>query len=157
MKEYPVLSSNDKVIMDLVWEDGEASTASILEKLEGCENWTRHVITSYSIHYTKLYDMVQHGINCMFSYKAGMKKENICLSTVPPSAAPLPCTKYDLPYAVALRDFFKGYRMRAQQNTKYITSSSREATVTHVLNMMISKLTSADIQSTITPDSYNFV
>ncbi|MBN2880248.1 MAG: cobalamin-dependent protein [Clostridia bacterium] len=96
--------------------------------------------------------MVQHGINCMFSYKAGMKKENICLSTVPPSAAPLPCTKYDLPYAVALRDFFKGYRMRAQQNTKYITSSSREATVTHVLNMMISKLTSADIQSTITPD-----
>jgi len=96
--------------------------------------------------------MVQHGINCMFSYKAGMKKENICLSTVPPSAAPLPCTKYDLPYAVALRDFFKGYKMRAQQNTKYITSSSREATVTHVLNMMISKLTSADIQSTITPD-----
>ncbi len=96
--------------------------------------------------------MVQHGINCMFSYKAGMKKENICLSTVPPSAAPLPCTKYDLPYAVALRDFFKEYKMRAQQNTKYITSSSREATVTHVLNMMISKLTSADIQSTITPD-----
>ncbi|MBQ1391603.1 MAG: cobalamin-dependent protein, partial [Firmicutes bacterium] len=31
-------------------------------------------------------------------------------------------------------------------------SSVREATVTHVLNMMISKLTSADIQSTITPD-----
>ncbi len=37
-------------------------------------------------------------------------------------------------------------------NTKYITSSSREATVTHVMNMMISKLTNADIQSTITPD-----
>jgi len=31
-------------------------------------------------------------------------------------------------------------------------SSTREATVTHVLNMLISKLTSADIQSTITPD-----
>ncbi len=42
--------------------------------------------------------------------------------------------------------------MRAQMNTKYITSSSREATVTHVMNMMISKLTNADIQSTITPD-----
>ncbi len=96
--------------------------------------------------------MVQHGINSLFSYKTGMKKENICLSTVPPSAAPVPCTKYDLPYAVALRDFFSEYKMRAQQNTKYITSSSREATVTHVLNMMISKLTSADIQSTITPD-----
>ncbi|KAB3527650.1 D-ornithine 4,5-aminomutase subunit OraE [Alkaliphilus serpentinus] len=96
--------------------------------------------------------IVQHGINAIFSHKVGMKKENICLSTVPPSAAPVPATKYDLPYAVALRGFFDEYRMRAQQNTKYITSSSREATVTHVLNMMISKLTSADIQSTITPD-----
>jgi len=37
-------------------------------------------------------------------------------------------------------------------NTKYMESSTREATVTHVMNLMISKLTSADIQSTITPD-----
>ncbi len=96
--------------------------------------------------------IVQHGINSIYSHLVGMKKGNICLSTVPPTAAPMPCTKYDLPYAVALRDFFSEYRMRAQQNTKYITSSAREATVTHVLNMMISKLTSADIQSTITPD-----
>ncbi|OPJ56790.1 D-ornithine 4,5-aminomutase subunit OraE [Alkalithermobacter paradoxus] len=96
--------------------------------------------------------MVQHAINSIFSYKVGMKKENICLSTVPPSASPVPCIKYDLPYAVALRDLFDEYKMRAQQNTKYITSSSREATVTHVMNMMISKLTRADIQSTITPD-----
>ncbi len=96
--------------------------------------------------------IVQHSINALFSEKAGMKKENICLSTVPPSAAPVPAFKYDLPYAVALRDFCSGYKMRAQQNTKYITSSSREATVTHVLNMLISKLTHADIQSTITPD-----
>jgi len=96
--------------------------------------------------------IVQHSINALFSEKAGMKKENICLSTVPPSAAPVPAFKYDLPYAVALRDFCSDYKMRAQQNTKYITSSSREASVTHVLNMMISKLTSADIQSTITPD-----
>ena len=42
--------------------------------------------------------------------------------------------------------------MRAQQNTKYMEASTREATVTHVLNLLISKLTSADIQSTITPD-----
>lgn len=96
--------------------------------------------------------MVQHGINSIFSHKVGMPKGNICLSTVPPTAAPIPCTKYDLPYAVALRDFFDEYRMRAQMNTKYVTSSSREATVTHVMNMVISKLTSADIQSTITPD-----
>ncbi len=96
--------------------------------------------------------IVQHAINSLYSEKAGMKKENICLSTVPPTASPIPCLKYDLPYAVALRDFLSDYRMRAQMNTKYITSSSREATVTHVMNMMISKMTSADIQSTITPD-----
>ncbi len=96
--------------------------------------------------------MVQHGINSLFSAKVGMKKDNISLSTVPPTASPIPTMRYDLPYAVALREFFSEYKMRAQMNTKYITSSSREATVTHVLNMLISRLTRADIQSTITPD-----
>ncbi|MGM0396363.1 MAG: D-ornithine 4,5-aminomutase subunit OraE [Bacillota bacterium] len=96
--------------------------------------------------------MVQHAINSIFSVMVGMKKGNICLSTVPPTAPPAPCMKLDLPYAVALRDLFREYRMRAQQNTKYMESSTREATVTHVLNLLISQLTSADIQSTITPD-----
>ncbi|WP_352418497.1 D-ornithine 4,5-aminomutase subunit OraE [Proteiniborus sp.] len=96
--------------------------------------------------------MVQHAINSMYSVKAGMKKENICLSTVPPTAPPAPCMRIDLPYAVALRELFKDYKMRAQQNTKYMGSSTREATVTHTLNLLISKLTRADIQSTITPD-----
>jgi D-ornithine 4,5-aminomutase subunit beta len=96
--------------------------------------------------------MVQHAINSLFSVKAGIKKNNIALSTVPPTAVPAPDLKINLPYAKALRDFFDEYKMRAQMNTKYMESSTREATVTHVLNMMISKLTSADIQSTITPD-----
>ena len=96
--------------------------------------------------------MVQHAINAIFSARVGIPKKNICLSTVPPTATPAPCVYMDLPYAVALRDLFHEYRMRAQMNTKYIESSTREATVTHVLNMLISKLTSADIQSTITPD-----
>lgn len=96
--------------------------------------------------------MVQHAINAIFSAKVGVPKENICLSTVPPTATPAPCVFMDLPYAVALRELFREYRMRAQMNTKYIEASTREATVTHVLNMLISKLTSADIQSTITPD-----
>lgn len=96
--------------------------------------------------------MVQHAINAAFSAKVGINKRNICLSTVPPTATPAPCVYMDLPYAVALRDMFSEYRMRAQMNTKYIESSTRDATVTHVLNMVISKLTSADIQSTITPD-----
>jgi D-ornithine 4,5-aminomutase subunit beta len=96
--------------------------------------------------------MVQHGINCMFSVKSGIPKKNICLSSVPPTAPPAPCMKLDLPYAIALRELFKEYKIRAQQNTKYMGSSTREATVTHTLNLLISKLTSADIQSTITPD-----
>lgn len=96
--------------------------------------------------------MVQHAINSAFSYKVGMKKENICLSTVPPTAPPAPCMRLDLPYAVALRETFREYKMRAQMNTKYMESSTREATVTHVLNLLISKLTRAEIQSTITPD-----
>ena len=96
--------------------------------------------------------IVQHAINSLFSEKVGISPDHISLSTVPPTATPAPCLKLDLPYAVALRDICGRYKMRAQQNTKYICSSVREATVTHVLNMMISKLTSADIQSTITPD-----
>ena len=96
--------------------------------------------------------MVQHAINSKFSELVGMKKENIALSTVPPTSAPAPCMSIDLPYAVALRDFFRDYKMRAQMNTKYIESCTREATVGHTLNLIISKLTSADIQSTITPD-----
>ncbi len=96
--------------------------------------------------------MVQHGINSMFSVKVGMKKEDICLSTVPPTAPPAPCMRLDLPYAVALREVFSEYKMRAQQNTKYMGSSTREATVTHTLNLLISKMTRAEIQSTITPD-----
>ncbi|MDD3350813.1 MAG: D-ornithine 4,5-aminomutase subunit OraE [Eubacteriales bacterium] len=96
--------------------------------------------------------IVQHAINSLFSEKAGIKASNILLSTVPPTAPPAPCVYMDLPYAVALRDLCDRYRMRAQMNTKYMEASAREATVTHVLNMFISKLTRADVQSTITPD-----
>ena len=96
--------------------------------------------------------MAQHAINCMFSRGVGIEPENICLSTVPTTSPPAPALSLDLPYAVALRELFSDYRMRAQMNTKYIESSTREATVTHVLNLLISKLSGADIQSTITPD-----
>jgi D-ornithine 4,5-aminomutase subunit beta len=95
---------------------------------------------------------VQHAINTAFSRAAGMPAGQIGLSTVPPTAPPAPKLRLDLPYAVALRDLFKGYRFRAQQNTRYVESDTTEATVTHVLDTIISHLTSADIQSTITPD-----
>ncbi len=96
--------------------------------------------------------MVQHAINCAYSLAAGMPADLICLSTVPPTAPPAPALKTDLPYAVALRWLFSGFKFRAQMNTRYIESDTREATVTHVLNLLVTRLTSADIQSTITPD-----
>ena len=96
--------------------------------------------------------MVQHGINCAFSVAIGMPKELIGLSTVPPNAAPAPKLWFDLPYAVALRDFFSDYKMRAQQNTRYIEADVEEAVRNHTIDTLISILTSADIQSTITPD-----
>lgn len=95
---------------------------------------------------------VQHAINSLFSLKVGMPREKIALSTVPPVASPAPDIRINLPYAVALRELFDGFRFRAQQNTKYMESSVREATVTHTLNLLLSELTSADLQSTITPD-----
>lgn len=96
--------------------------------------------------------MVQHGINCAFSVAVGMDKNLIGLSTVPPDSPPAPKLWYDLPYAVALRDFFSEYRMRAQQNTRYIEADIEEAIRTHTIDTLISMLTGADIQSTITPD-----
>ena len=95
---------------------------------------------------------VQHAINTAFSRGVGMPAEQIALSTVPPTAPPAPKLRLDLPYAVALREMFRGYRFRAQQNTRYIEADTTEATITHVLDTMISRLTSADVQSTITPD-----
>jgi D-ornithine 4,5-aminomutase subunit beta len=96
--------------------------------------------------------LVQHAVNTAFSRAVGMPKDRIALSTVPPTAPPAPKLRLDLPYAVALRRLFAGHRFRAQQNTRYIESDTREATVTHVLDTLVSRLAGADIQSTITPD-----
>ena len=96
--------------------------------------------------------LVQHAINSAYSRAAGMPADLIALSTVPPTAAPAPKLRLDLPYAVALRELFAGYKFRAQQNTRYMETDTLETTVTHVLDTLISRLTSADIQSTITPD-----
>ena len=96
--------------------------------------------------------MVQHAINCTFSEVAGMPADLIGLSTVPPNSAPAPKLWFDLPYAVALRDVFSDFKMRAQQNTRYIEADIEEAVRTHTVDTLISMLTSADIQSTITPD-----
>ena len=95
---------------------------------------------------------VQHAINTAYSNAVGMPNDLIALSTVPPTAPPAPKMQCDLPYAVALRELFAGYKFRAQQNTRYMESDTMETTVTHVLDTLISRMTSTDIQSTITPD-----
>jgi D-ornithine 4,5-aminomutase subunit beta len=95
---------------------------------------------------------VQHAVNTAFSRAVGMAREQIALSTVPPTAPPAPKLRLDLPYAVALREVFRGFRIRAQQNTRYMESDTLEASVTHVLDTLISRLAGADVQSTITPD-----
>lgn len=124
------------------------AAAGILQ-IDGAHNANATAIKAWKVMPELL---VQHAINCAYSVAVGMPREQIALSTVPPDAAPAPCMRMDLPYAIALRDLFVGYKMRAQQNTRYMESDGRDATVSHVMNLLISRLTSADIQSTITPD-----
>lgn len=124
------------------------AAAGILQ-IDGAHNANATAVKAWKVMPELL---VQHAINCAYSEAVGMPAEGIALSTVPPDAAPAPCMRMDLPYAIALRDLFGRYKMRAQQNTRYMESDGREATVAHVMNLLISRLTSADIQSTITPD-----
>ena len=149
--QYNVLYRNINMIRSFVdaCESKSIMTWADIAQIDGAHNANATAREAWKVM-PEL--MVQHALNSLFSEKVGMNPGNICLSTVPPTAPPAPCMYLDLPYAVALREFFKKYRMRAQMNTKYMDSSVREATVTHVLNVLTSKLTSADIQSTITPD-----
>ena len=124
------------------------AAAGILQ-IDGAHNANATAVRAWKVMPELL---VQHAINCAYSEAVGMPKNQIALSTVPPDAPPAPCMRMDLPYAIALRDLFGEYKMRAQQNTRYMESDAREATVSHVMNLLVSRLTSADIQSTITPD-----
>jgi len=124
------------------------AAAGILQ-IDGAHNANATAVKAWKVMPELL---VQHAINCAYSEAVGMPADHIALSTVPPDAAPAPCIRMDLPYAVALRDLFGRYKMRAQQNTRYMESDGRDATVSHVMNLLVSRLTSADIQSTITPD-----
>lgn len=149
--QYNILYRNINMVRSFV---DAAESKSImaygnLAQIDGAHNANATAVEAWKVTPELL---VQHAINTAFSIACGIKEENICLSTVPPTAPPAPCVRMDLPYAIALRELFSSVKMRAQMNTKYMESSVREATVTHTLNLLISQLTSADIQSTITPD-----
>ena len=149
--QYNILYRNINMVRSFV---DAAESKSImaygnLAQIDGAHNANATAVEAWKVTPELL---VQHAINTAFSIACGIREENICLSTVPPTAPPAPCVRMDLPYALALRELFPSVKMRAQMNTKYMESSVREATVTHTLNLLISQLTSADIQSTITPD-----
>ncbi|MES4908598.1 MULTISPECIES: D-ornithine 4,5-aminomutase subunit OraE [unclassified Streptomyces] len=122
--------------------------AGILQ-LDGAHNANSTALKAWNVRPEIL---VQHALNCVASELAGQRRELIALSTVPPTAPPAPKVSLDLPFAVALRYLFEGFAIRAQQNTRYSTTNLTESTVLHVLDTVISRLTSADIQSTIAAD-----
>lgn len=149
--QYNVLYRNINAVRSFV-DAAEAKTVmnwAEMAQIDGAHNANATAREAWKVMPELL---VQHALNSVYSHKVGMPKDRICLSTVPPDAPPAPALRLDLPYAVALRELFKGYRLRAQMNTKYMESDTREVTVTHTLNVLLSRLTSADIQSTITPD-----
>lgn len=149
--QYNVLYRNINMIRSFVdaAESKKIMAYGKLAQIDGAHNANATARDAWKVMPELL---VQHAINSRMSERIGISPDLICLSTVPPAAPPSPDIKLNLPYAIALREFLGKYKMRAQMNTKYMDSSTREATVTHVLNLLISKLTSADIQSTITPD-----
>ncbi|MDP2814916.1 MAG: D-ornithine 4,5-aminomutase subunit OraE [Erysipelotrichaceae bacterium] len=149
--QYNILYRNINMIRSFV-DAAESKTIMAygnLAQIDGAHNANATAVEAWKVTPELL---VQHAINTAFSIACGIDRKNICLSTVPPTAPPAPSVRMDLPYAIALRELFSEVKMRAQMNTKYMESSTREATVTHTLNLLISQLTSADIQSTITPD-----
>jgi D-ornithine 4,5-aminomutase subunit beta len=149
--QYNVLYRNINMVRSFVdaAEAKKIMASANMAQIDGAHNANATAVKAWKVMPELL---VQHAINCAYSVRSGMLQENICLSTVPPAATPAPDLFTNLPYAVAVRQLFKGFRMRAQMNTKYMQSDTREATVIHTLNTLISRLTSADIQSTITPD-----
>jgi len=149
--QYNILYRNINMIRSVVdaAEAKQIMAGAEIAQIDGAHNANATAVKAWKVMPELL---VQHAINSLFSLKVGIAHDKICLSTVPPTATPSPDLRINLPYAVALRRLFPKFKMRAQMNTKYMQSDTREVAVTHVLNLLISRLTSVDIQSTITPD-----
>jgi BlaI family penicillinase repressor len=47
MSRYPDLSDADSIIMEILWRDGETSSAMILGEIEGTLGWTRQTVRTY--------------------------------------------------------------------------------------------------------------
>ena len=49
MNKYPNLSEADGIIMEILWRDGECSSAAILKEIEDKLNWSRQTVRTYLI------------------------------------------------------------------------------------------------------------
>lgn len=47
MNEYKSLSKNDAIVIEIIWEQGESTNASILKAVGEAPNWSRHSIKTY--------------------------------------------------------------------------------------------------------------
>lgn len=47
MSEYKSLSKADRLMMELLWKNGEVSNATILKELDGVRDWSRHTVKTY--------------------------------------------------------------------------------------------------------------
>ncbi|MFD9698195.1 D-ornithine 4,5-aminomutase subunit OraE [Lentzea sp. NPDC059081] len=149
--QYNILYRNVNPVRSVVdaFEAKRVLADARILQLDGAHNANSTSLKAWNVRPELL---VQHALNCVMSLLAGMDRDLVALSTVPPTAPPAPKIAIDLPYALAVRFLFEGYRFRAQQNTRYSTTNVHEAVVLHALDTLISRLTSADIQSTIAPD-----
>lgn len=154
--QYNILYRNVNPVRSVVdaFEAKRVLALGGILQVDGAHNANSTALQAWNVRPELL---VQHALNCAMSELAGMARDRIALSTVPPTAPPAPKLAIDLPYAVAVRYLFDGFRFRAQQNTRYSTTNLHEATVLHVLDTLVSRLTSADIQSTIAPDEARHV
>jgi BlaI family penicillinase repressor len=49
LSRYPNLSEADSVIMEILWRDGECSSAAILKEIEDKLNWSRQTVRTYLV------------------------------------------------------------------------------------------------------------
>lgn len=47
MSQYPNLSEADSIIMEILWRDGECSSAAIVKEIEDKLHWSRQTVRTY--------------------------------------------------------------------------------------------------------------
>ncbi len=47
MKEDDRLSKSDRLIMEIIWKQGETTSSAILKALQGVRDWSRHTVKTY--------------------------------------------------------------------------------------------------------------